>query len=133
MALRVAINGFGRIGRSVLRLCLASPDFDVVRINDIAPLETLAYLFKYDSVFGPYAGDVEHADGQLVVDGGAIRFSAEPDVSRLDLSGADLLMECTGRAVSRDIAERGLRAGGGAGTDFGAQSGCRRHRRHGSE
>ena len=111
MALRVAINGFGRIGRSLLRLCQASPDFEVVRINDIAPLETLAYLFKYDSVFGPYSGEVRDEAGQLIVDGAAIPFSAEPDISRLDLGDVDLVLECTGRAVSRDIAERGLRAG----------------------
>lgn len=112
--MRIVINGFGRIGRTVLRQVLELPEaerIEVVRINDIAPLETCAYLFKYDSVFGPWPGEVTAGDGSLSVDGREIVFSAEPDLSRLDLSNVDVVMECTGRADTREVAERGLKAG----------------------
>ncbi len=112
--MRIVINGFGRIGRTALRQILTLPSerkVDIVRINDIAPLETCAYLFKYDSVYGPYAGEVEAGNKCLKVDGIDIPFSAEPDLSALDLSGADVVLECTGKANTREIAARGLRAG----------------------
>ncbi|MDN3721377.1 glyceraldehyde 3-phosphate dehydrogenase NAD-binding domain-containing protein [Roseibium salinum] len=75
--MRIVINGFGRIGRTVLRQVLKLPEteaIDVVRINDIAPLETCAYLLKYDSVFGPYPGEVKAGPGCLMVDGREIPF-----------------------------------------------------------
>jgi glyceraldehyde 3-phosphate dehydrogenase len=112
--MRIVINGFGRIGRTVLRQILTLPEterIEVVRINDIAPLETCAYLFKYDSVFGPWPGQVTAGEGTLTVDGRTMVFSAEPDLSRLDLSDADVVLECTGKADSRDVAARGLLAG----------------------
>ncbi|MEP2706661.1 MAG: glyceraldehyde 3-phosphate dehydrogenase NAD-binding domain-containing protein [Roseibium sp.] len=112
--MRIVINGFGRIGRTVLRQVLrsaAASGIEVVQINDIAPPETCAYLFKYDSVFGPYPGTVETGDEILTVDGRDIRFTAEPDLSRLDLTGADVVMECTGKADTAGIATRGLTAG----------------------
>ena len=109
--MRIAINGFGRIGRSLLRLCLRDARFDVVAINDIADLETLAYLFAYDSVFGPYPGQVSHRPGVLVVDGVSIPVHRSGDVAELDLSHVDVVMECTGRANTRPVAEAGLRAG----------------------
>lgn len=112
--MRIVINGFGRIGRTVLRQVLSLPEKDaieVVRINDIAPLETCAYLFKYDSVFGPWPGEVAAGDGTLTIDGREIVFSAEADLSVLDLSGVDVAMECTGKADTREVAERGIRAG----------------------
>ncbi|WP_428644817.1 type I glyceraldehyde-3-phosphate dehydrogenase [Roseibium sp.] len=112
--MRIVINGFGRIGRTVLRQVLSLPEteaIEVVRINDIAPLETCAYLFKYDSVFGPWPGSVEAGDGTLTVNGRTIPFSAQTDLSTLDLSDTDVVMECTGKADTREIAERGLRSG----------------------
>ncbi len=112
--MRIVINGFGRIGRTVLRQVLSLPEseaVEVVRINDIAPLETCAYLFKYDSVFGPWPEAVEAGEDTVTIGGRVIPFSAEPDISTLDLSGVDVVMECTGRADSREVAERGLRAG----------------------
>lgn len=112
--MRIVINGFGRIGRTVLRQILAFPqpsDIKVLRINDIAPLETCAYLFRYDSVFGPYPGEVAAGDGSLIVDGLTIPFSRESDLTAVDLTGADIVLECTGKAKTRDIAERGLVAG----------------------
>ncbi len=116
-AMRVFINGFGRIGRSVLRAWALSPDrwpgLEVAGINDIAAPEMCAYLFEYDSVFGPWRGTVALADGALVVNGRAIPLHRTPDLSVLDLGGVDLVMECTGRAEAREVAERGLRAGAG--------------------
>ncbi|WRH63515.1 MAG: glyceraldehyde 3-phosphate dehydrogenase NAD-binding domain-containing protein [Fuscovulum sp.] len=113
--MRVFINGFGRIGRSVLRAFLQSPErwpgLQVAGINDIAAPEMCAYLFEYDSVFGPWRGTVMLEAGALVVDGRAIPLHRTPDIASLDLHGIDVVMECTGRADAREVAERGLRAG----------------------
>ncbi len=115
--MQVFINGFGRIGRSVLRAYLQSPDrwpgLDIVGINDIAAPEMCAYLFEFDSVFGPWHGSVALDHGALVVDGRAIPLHRTPDLSTLDQRGTDLVLECTGRAEAREVAERGLRAGAG--------------------
>ncbi len=113
--MRVFINGFGRIGRSVLRALLQQPGqwpgLTVVGINDIAAPEMCAYLFEYDSVFGPWHGTVALEDGALVVNGAAIPLHRTPDISGLDLRDVDVVMECTGRADARDVAARGLQAG----------------------
>ncbi|TMV84553.1 aldehyde dehydrogenase [Thioclava sp. BHET1] len=113
MAVRVFINGFGRIGRSVLRAWAqgAAPGLEVVGINDIAPPDSCAYLFEYDSVFGPWHGAVGLEPGALIVDGKRIALSQERDLSQLDLAGVDVVMECTGRADTAEIATRGLAAG----------------------
>lgn len=95
--LRIAINGFGRIGRCVLRLALEQDDFEVVWINDIAPLETCAYLFAYDSTFGPWPGTVEAGEGVLEVDGKRIPFHNRNDISGLDCNTPDILLDCTGQ------------------------------------
>jgi len=113
--MRVFINGFGRIGRSVLRAYLLSPDtwpgLEIVGINDIAAPEMCAYLFEYDSVFGPWKGDVALDGGALVVGGRRVPLHRTPDLSMLNLTGVDLVLECTGRADAREVAERGLKAG----------------------
>ncbi|MBC7133194.1 MAG: aldehyde dehydrogenase [Roseovarius sp.] len=112
---RIAINGFGRIGRTVLRILMRErPEFELACINDIEPLETCAYLFEYDSVFGPWPGTVETVPGALVVDGRRIPFHAAHDLSTLDLAGVDVVLECTGMAGARAVAERGLAAGAAA-------------------
>jgi glyceraldehyde 3-phosphate dehydrogenase len=109
--IKVVINGFGRIGRTLMRLIAAQPDqFRVLHINDIAPLANCAYLFQYDSVFGPFAGTVSHDNTHLTINGQSIPFSQVSDISMLDLSDADIVFECTGHIKSRDDAERGLRA-----------------------
>lgn len=109
----VIINGFGRIGRSVLRAWLRGgwPGLQIVGVNDIAPLETCAYLFEYDSVFGPWRGEVATEEGALVVDGRRIPFSTVANLRDRDLSGIDLVMECTGRGSDRAFAERALEGG----------------------
>ncbi len=114
MATRIVINGFGRIGRTILRQILTDParsDLDVVAINDIAPLETCAYLFRYDSVFGPYPGEVTAQDGVLTINGVAVPFWQHQDLRAADLSSVDVVLECTGRANTRDAAKAGIDAG----------------------
>jgi glyceraldehyde 3-phosphate dehydrogenase len=111
--MRVFINGFGRIGRTVLRAWAtgAAPGMQIAGINDIASAQMCAYLFEFDSVFGPWRGTVALDGNALVVDGHVIPLHCTPDISGLDLTGLDLVMECTGRADTRDVATRGLRAG----------------------
>lgn len=111
--MRTFINGFGRIGRSILRAHLqgAGRGVEIAGINDIAPPEACAYLFKYDSVFGPWPGTVEVSDGELVIDGHRIPLHRTPDLRTLALGGVDLVMECTGHADTRPEVERGLLAG----------------------
>ena len=113
--MRVFINGFGRIGRSVLRAWAggAAPGMVITGINDIANAEMCAYLFEYDSVFGPFPGTVSLTEGALVVNGTAIPLHRTADLSTLDLRGTDLVMECTGRADAREVAACGLQAGAG--------------------
>jgi glyceraldehyde 3-phosphate dehydrogenase len=115
--MQVFINGFGRIGRSILRAYLQTPDrwpgLLIAGINDIATPEMCAYLFEYDSIFGPWRGSVVLEGGALVVDGRAISLHRTADLSTLDLRGIDLVMECTGRAEGREVAARGLQAGAG--------------------
>ncbi len=111
--IRIVINGFGRIGRTILRILLRErAEFELVCINEVVPLATCAYLFEYDSVFGPWHGTVAtEGEAALVVDGRRIPIRAEPDLSALDLSGVDLVLECTGMAGALAVAERGLAAG----------------------
>lgn len=115
--MRIAINGFGRIGRTLLRILTTTPagkDFELTAINDIAPLPSCAYLFQYDSVFGPFPGDVSHDADSLTVNGRRIPFFQTKDIRDLNLKGTDLLMECTGAAGNRATASRGLDAGAGS-------------------
>lgn len=111
--MKVAINGFGRIGRTVLRAWLQGgwPGVDIVAINDIADPETCAYLFEYDSVFGPWHEPVRVADDVLQIGSRRLPLTHARDLSALDLSGVDLVMECTGRADTVEVAARGLDAG----------------------
>ena len=111
--MRIFINGFGRIGRTVLRAWARGgwPGIEIVGINDIAAPDLCAHLFAYDSVFGPYPGQADLVDGALVIDGRAIPMSRTNDISTIDLSDVDILLECTGKAGSRDVAVRGLQAG----------------------
>ncbi len=110
---KVAINGFGRIGRLVLRAGLESKDIDWVAVNDITDAETLAHLFKYDSVHGTYKGDVKAGEGYIEVNGKKIKTLAEKDPSKLpwkDL-GVQVVIESTGRFRKREDAELHLKAG----------------------
>jgi glyceraldehyde 3-phosphate dehydrogenase len=114
MATRVAINGFGRIGRNVLRAAKKyKSNLDFVAVNDITDNKTLAHLLKYDSVHGKYPGTVEAAGDGLIVDGDKIQVIAEKDPAKLpwkDL-GVDIVFESTGRFTDRASAAKHLEAG----------------------
>jgi len=113
--MQIFLNGFGRIGRSILRAWAAEPQrwpgLVIAGINDITDAEMAAYLFEYDSVFGPWRGTVALDGAMLTVNGHAIPLHRTPDISALDLSAFDLVMECTGRADGVEVASRGLQAG----------------------
>lgn len=113
MAIRIGINGFGRIGRNVLRASLGHPDLEFVAINDLTDAKTLAYLLKYDSVHGTLDADVEAKDSHLLVNGKSLTVLAKKDPKELpwkDL-GVDVVIESTGRFTDREGAGRHLSAG----------------------
>jgi glyceraldehyde 3-phosphate dehydrogenase len=114
MSVRVGINGFGRIGRNVFRAAHErNADIEWVGVNDLVDSKTLAHLLKYDSVYGPYPGTVEHTDDAIVVDGKTIKVTAERDPAALpwgDL-GADVVIESTGLFTKREDAQKHLDAG----------------------
>ncbi len=112
--MRIAINGFGRIGRAILRQLLTTSRGDgieVVMINDIATPEICAYLFQYDSTFGPFPHEVSLEGGALQVMGKTIPLCHTATLTDLDLNGVDVVLECTGIARTSDVARRGLTAG----------------------
>ena len=115
MTVKVAINGFGRIGRLALRsiMELKRQDIEVVAINDLGPVATLAHLLKYDSVHGPYRGTIETGEDWIDVGYGRIAVSAERDPANLPHRrlGVDIAFECTGFFTSKDKASAHLRAG----------------------
>lgn len=115
MSIRVAINGFGRIGRNVLRSAKQSKveGIEFVAVNDLTDTSTLAHLLKYDSVHGRYPGDVSVSDEGLVVDGDTLKVFSERDPASLPWSdlGVDIVVEATGFFRSRDQAAKHLEAG----------------------
>ena len=113
MTVKIAINGFGRIGRTVLRLARGNSNIECVAINDLTDAKTLAHLFKYDSVHGPYSGSVEAKENEIVVDGKGIKISATRDPKTLpwkDL-GIDVVVEGTGVFKTREAAAQHMDAG----------------------
>ncbi len=98
MSIKVAINGFGRIGRNFVRCSIKDPAIEIVAVNDITRPEVLAHLLKYDSILGPFDSTVELVDGNLVVDGKPIKVFSEKDPAMLDWSslGAQVVVEATG-------------------------------------
>ena len=114
MTFKVGINGFGRIGRLYVRaVAKGGADLDIVAINDLMDGATMRHLFKYDSVHGVWPGEVEFADGALVVDGKPIKVMSETDPSKLPWKalGVDVVVESTGRFTKRDAAAAHLAAG----------------------
>jgi glyceraldehyde 3-phosphate dehydrogenase len=111
--MKIAINGFGRIGRAVLKLAIENPEVDIVAVNDLAPLDNLAYLLKYDTVYGVYKHSVEVKEGSLVVSGKQIKFLNEKDPAQLPWEelGIDLVIESTGVFKDREGASGHLDAG----------------------
>ncbi|WP_202183087.1 type I glyceraldehyde-3-phosphate dehydrogenase [Chitinophaga solisilvae] len=113
MNMRIAINGFGRIGRICLRMLLERKGIEVVAINDLADTPTLAHLYTYDSVHGPFKGEVEATSDSLVIDGKPIRIFSERDPLKLPWAALhiDLVIESTGKFTTRAAAELHLQAG----------------------
>jgi glyceraldehyde 3-phosphate dehydrogenase len=116
MSVRVAVNGFGRIGRNVLRAAKAravAPDIEWVAVNDLTDAKTLAHLLKYDSILGPYPGTVRALDGALEVDGQELEVLAERDPAALPWKelGVDVVIESTGLFTAREQAAVHLAGG----------------------
>ena len=109
MAVRVAINGFGRIGRQSLKALLEREiPVEVVAVNDLADASMNAHLFKHDSTYGAYRGVVEHTEDAVIVDGRAIKVLAEPDPTKLPWAdlGVDIVLESTGKFRHSPVGER---------------------------
>src|SRR5215216_6425017 len=114
MSLKAGINGFGRIGRNVFRAAHArGADIDWVGVNDITDTKTLAHLLKYDSILGPFPGEIDHTDESIIVDGDELRVFAERDPAALPWAdtGAEVVIESTGLFTRRDDAAKHLEAG----------------------
>ena len=113
MAVKVAINGFGRIGRLALRLMVQNPEFDVVAINDLTDAHMLAHLFKYDSAQGRFNGTIEVKENAFLVNGKEIKVFAQADPANLPWGelGVDVVLECTGFFTKKEKAEAHIQAG----------------------
>jgi len=114
MAIKIGINGFGRIGRMVFRAVARDfPEFEVVAINDLLEPDYLAYMLKYDSVHGRFNGEVAVNGSNLVVNGRTIRLTAEKDPANLKWNevGADIVIECTGFFLTKETCEKHIAAG----------------------
>ncbi|MGE0463241.1 MAG: type I glyceraldehyde-3-phosphate dehydrogenase [Vicinamibacterales bacterium] len=113
MALKVGINGFGRIGRNIMRAALGRKDIDFVAVNDITDARTLAHLLKYDSVLGNLSAAIEAREDAITVNGDAFKVLAVKDPAQLPWKelGVDVVFECTGKFTKRDDAAKHLAAG----------------------
>lgn len=113
MGVRVAINGFGRIGRNLFRAAYGNEALEIVAINDLTDAGTLAHLLKYDSVHGRFEHEISAKDNTLIVDGKSIHITKERDPANLPwkASAVDVVIESTGRFVDRDSAQKHLDAG----------------------
>ncbi|WP_300828244.1 type I glyceraldehyde-3-phosphate dehydrogenase [uncultured Rikenella sp.] len=111
--IKVGINGFGRIGRLVFRAAMTKNDIEIVGINDLVPVEYMAYMLKYDTMHGQFKGTIEVKDGKLVVNGNAIRVTAEKDPANLKWNevGAEYVVESTGLFLTKELAEKHIQAG----------------------
>lgn len=111
--IRLGINGFGRIGSLVLSASLERENVQVVAINDLLEVNYIAYMLKYDSVHGPFKGTIEVKDNNLIINGNTIRVTAEKEPANLkwDEVGVDVVVECTGRFLTQELAEQHIQAG----------------------
>lgn len=110
---KIAINGFGRIGRLVLRAALKIPELDVVAVNDLTDAVTNAHLFKYDSVHGIYEGKVKASDSKIIIDGKEVQVASEKDPEQLpwEKLGVDIVIEATGIFRDKESAKAHINAG----------------------
>lgn len=113
MSIKVAINGFGRIGRITARFLSESKDVEIVAINDLTDTKTLAHLFKYDSVHGVFNKEVSHSDDSISVNGKKIKVLSEKDPSKLPWKalGVDLVLECTGKLKDKESVNNHIKSG----------------------
>ena len=113
MAIRIAINGFGRIGRKVVRSLADDKDIEIVAINDLTDASTLAHLLKYDSVHGIFPGTVEKVNGDLIINGKVVKIITKKDPAELPWNSEkiDIVLESTGLFATREKAELHLKAG----------------------
>ncbi len=113
MPIRVAINGFGRIGRCALKVALENPQIEVVAINDLMPIENAIYLLKYDTAYGVYYKEIKIQNGNLSLDGKEIKYLSEKDPNNLPWSenNIDIVFECTGRFVKDGSAKVHINSG----------------------
>jgi glyceraldehyde 3-phosphate dehydrogenase len=111
--MKLAINGFGRIGRLACRVAAARKDITIVAINDLMDADYMAYLLKYDSTHGRFEGTISVENGKLIINGQSVRITAERDPANLkwDEVGADLVLECTGLFLSQEAANAHILAG----------------------
>src|SRR5664280_71682 len=110
---KVAINGLGRIGRAAFKIISATPELELVAVNDIVPIDNIVYLLKYDTVYGRYDKAVSSETDGLSVDGKKIKFFMEKDPGRLPWKnlGVDIVFECTGHFTKREDLEKHIQAG----------------------
>jgi len=111
MAIKIAINGFGRIGRAVFREAVKNANLEVVAINDLTDNATLAHLLKYDSIYGRYDKNISSDKNSIAVDNKKYKVLSEPDPAKLPWKGVDIVLECTGRFRDIEGAGKHLKAG----------------------
>lgn len=111
--MKIGINGFGRIGRLACRVAAERKDIEIVGINDLMDVDYIAYLLKYDSTHGPFKGEVDVVNGQLVINGKVVRVTAERDPEQLKWGelGTDVVLECTGLFLTQADAQKHITAG----------------------
>jgi glyceraldehyde 3-phosphate dehydrogenase len=114
MSIKIGINGFGRIGRNMLRAAAGDPNLEFVAVNDITDAKTLAHLLKYDSILGRYKGEVSATDDSIIVDGKAIKVLAVKDPGELPWKalGVDVVIESTGKFTKRPDVMKHVEKGG---------------------
>ncbi len=106
--IKVGINGFGRIGRTLFRTLYNHPQIKVVAINDIAPIETMAHLLKYDSIHGVLHEDVSTTKNSLLVGNQSFYYNSEREISNIDWKDASLVIECTGKFKTKNDLKKHL-------------------------
>jgi len=113
--IKVAINGFGRIGRPSLKIAFENEDMEIVAVNDLTDLETAVHLLKYDSCYGRYNREVsiDKENSEIIIDGTRVKFLSEPDPEKLPWKelGVDVVLECTGIFEDREKASKHIKAG----------------------
>ncbi len=109
--IKIAINGFGRIGRTLFRLLLDHPDIDVVAINDISDARTLSHLLKYDSIHGVLHKEVGFTENTITIEGKGVKFTSEKELSKLNWTDIDIVIESTGKFKTRNELQKHLDSG----------------------